>query len=69
MPNTPDPKDRFRTPGDPAANRTPGEGGGQTDGQETTPAEERGERLDTGKTIARGGKQGGCVPGAEEPRH
>lgn len=35
------------------------------DKQETTPAEERGERLDTGKTIARGGKDGGTVPGAE----
>ncbi len=31
---------------------------------ETTPAEERGERLDTGKTIARGGKTTGDVPGA-----
>lgn len=35
------------------------------DQQETTPAEERGERLDTGKSIARGGKEGGHVPGAE----
>ena len=34
---------------------------------ETTPAEERGERLDTGKAIARGGKQEGHVPGAEPP--
>lgn len=32
---------------------------------ETQPAEERGERLDTGKTIARGGKEDGDVPGAE----
>ena len=31
---------------------------------ETTPAEERGERLATGKTIARGGKTTGHVPGA-----
>lgn len=30
-----------------------------------TPAEERGERLDTGKAIARGGKESGPVPGAE----
>lgn len=29
-----------------------------------TPAEERGERLETGRTIARGGKQSGPVPGA-----
>ena len=32
---------------------------------ETTPAEERGERIDTGKAIARGGKEEGRVPGAE----
>jgi hypothetical protein len=32
---------------------------------ETTPAEERGERLDTAKTIARGGKEDGAVPGGE----
>lgn len=31
---------------------------------ETTPSEERGERIDTGKTIARGGKTSGEVPGA-----
>lgn len=31
---------------------------------ETTPSEERGERLATGKTIARGGKTTGHVPGA-----
>lgn len=32
---------------------------------ETTPAEERGERIDTGRTIARGGKSEGEVPGGE----
>jgi hypothetical protein len=32
----------------------------------TTPAQERGERIVTGKTIARGGKQHGAVPGATE---
>ena len=32
---------------------------------ETTPSEERGERIDTGKTIARGGKEEGNVPGGE----
>lgn len=31
---------------------------------EMTPAQERGERIDTGKTIARGGKTTGDVPGA-----
>ena len=34
---------------------------------ETTPAQERGERIDTGKAIARGGKEDGHVPGAEPP--
>ena len=35
------------------------------DERKPTPAEERGERIETGKTIARGGKQDGPVPGAE----
>ena len=36
----------------------------------TDPATERGERIDTGKTIQRGGKTEGKVPGAEEqPRN
>ena len=39
---------------------------GHVDHQETTPAQERGERIDTGKTIARGGKEHGHVPGGEE---
>jgi hypothetical protein len=30
----------------------------------TTPAEERGERIETGRKIARGGKEEGTVPGA-----
>jgi hypothetical protein len=34
---------------------------------ETEPAQERGERLDTGRTIARGGKTSGEVPGATGP--
>lgn len=29
-----------------------------------TPAEERGERIETGRDIARGGQQEGTVPGA-----
>ena len=33
--------------------------------QETTPAQERGERYDQAKAIARGGKETGRVPGAE----
>lgn len=34
----------------------------------TTPAQERGERLDTGKAIARGGKEEDHGPGAEPAR-
>lgn len=30
----------------------------------TSPAEERGERIETGRQIARGGKQEGEIPGA-----
>ena len=33
---------------------------------ETDPAQERGERVETGKMIARGGKSTGHVPGATE---
>jgi hypothetical protein len=33
--------------------------------QETTPAQERGERYDQAKGVARGGKETGRVPGAE----
>jgi hypothetical protein len=36
---------------------------------ETTPAQEWGERIATGKTIARGGKTTGDVPGATEQKH
>lgn len=32
--------------------------------EETTPDQERGERIATGKAIARGGKRSGHVPGA-----
>ena len=35
---------------------------------ETTPAQEWGERIATGKTIARGGKTTGDVPGATEQK-
>jgi hypothetical protein len=42
--------------------------GGKVDETETTPAQERGERLDTGKAIARGGKEHGHVPGADESK-
>jgi hypothetical protein len=45
-------------PDPPAPNPAP------TEQDATTPAEERGERLETGRQIARGGKQDGSVPGA-----
>jgi hypothetical protein len=35
---------------------------------ELTPDQERGERIDTGKTIARGGKTTGHVPGVTEQK-
>lgn len=38
---------------------------GRVDEQKTKPAEEWGERLEAGKRIARGGKEGGKVAGAE----
>ncbi len=41
---------------------------GRVDRPETTPNQERGERIDTGKSIARGGKEEGHVPGADESR-
>jgi hypothetical protein len=42
---------------------------GQTDHPvEKDPAVERGERIDTGKTIHRGGKSTGHVPGATEQK-
>jgi hypothetical protein len=45
-------------PNPPAPDRMP------TKQDTTTPAEERGERIDRGRDIARGGKREGPVPGA-----
>jgi hypothetical protein len=45
-------------PNPPAPNPKP------ADQDATTPAEERGERIETGRQIARGGHQEGDVPGA-----
>jgi hypothetical protein len=36
--------------------------------EETTPAQEWGERIATGKAIARGGQKSGFVPGATEQK-
>lgn len=49
-----------REPGD--AESKPGDGEQKA---ETTPAQERGERIETGKAISRGGKEAGRVLGAE----
>ena len=46
----------------PAAPKKPAE---PPSGPEADPAAEWGERIDTGKTIERGGKAGGATPGAE----
>ncbi len=52
--------DADRTsPTEPTGTDKPGEAT-----EATTPAEERGERMETGRQIARGGKQDGPVPGA-----
>jgi hypothetical protein len=50
--------ENLNKPNPPAPNPAPAEQ------DATTPAEEWGERIETGRTIARGGKQGGDVPGA-----
>jgi hypothetical protein len=52
-------------PGQPSA---PRDGGTADHSVEEDPAVERGERIDTGKTIARGGKEAGRVPGASEQK-
>lgn len=61
---TPKPTDeqgRTQTPNPP----TPPPHPPGTKQPDTTPAEERGERIDTGKAIARGGKAEGEVPGGQ----
>jgi hypothetical protein len=50
-------------PRDPADNQADGQPGVHE--PQTTPAQERGERIDTGKSIARGGQDDGPVPGAD----
>lgn len=62
MPSNPPPTPRPDRDPHPPAHQPPEPG---TTDVPTTPAEERGERLDTGKAIARGGKDDGDVPGAE----
>lgn len=61
---TPKPKDAAGNPQPPNPPADPPHPPG-TKKPETTPAEERGERIDTGKAIARGGKSEGDVPGGE----
>ena len=59
----PDPQKTTTNRGDPApdVNLQPGEP--DDSGRR---AEERGERVETGRQIARGGKDGGDVPGAQQ---
>ena len=60
MPDTPD---RDKQP----AGQGPADSQGAAPGQqETSPAQEWGERQETGKTIGRGGKEEGTVPGTGE---
>lgn len=61
---TPKPKDAVGQPQEPNPPAEPPHPPG-TKTPETTPAEERGERIDTGKAIARGGQTEGDVPGGE----
>ena len=61
---TPKPKDAAGNPQPPNPPVDPPHPPG-TKKPETTPAEERGERIDTAKTIARGGKTDGDVPGGQ----
>jgi len=61
---TPKPKDEQGRPQPPNPPTKPAHPPGTRE-PETTPSEERGERIDTGKTIARGGKEEGNVPGGE----
>ena len=51
--------DQQTNPTEPTGTHRPGEAT-----EATTPAEERGERMETGRQIARGGKQDGPVAGA-----
>jgi hypothetical protein len=60
MADTSKPRKRRERPQTPGAERPPN----RDHPVEKEPAVEWGERIDTGKTIARGGKEAGHVPGA-----
>lgn len=57
-------REKDADPAEPQSGRTP-DAPAHGAKPELKRAEERGERLDTGKAIARGGKESGRVPGAE----
>jgi hypothetical protein len=61
------PENKRHSPGEEQPEKL-SNGGDSVQTPETTPSEERGERIATGKTIARGGKTSGDVPGATEQR-
>jgi hypothetical protein len=62
------PENKRHSPGEEQPEKTTRSAPTTVQHPETTPAQERGERLATGKTIARGGKTTGHVPGATEQK-
>jgi hypothetical protein len=62
------PENKRHTPGEEQPEKQRSSTGTTTQPSETTDAQERGERIATGKTIARGGKTTGHVPGATEQK-
>ena len=62
------PENKRHTPGEEQPEKTKPSAPTTMQHPETTPDQERGERIATGKTIARGGKTTGHVPGATEQK-
>jgi hypothetical protein len=60
------PENKRHSPGEEQPEKQRPSGATTTQQSETTDDQERGERIATGKTIARGGKTTGHVPGATE---
>jgi hypothetical protein len=62
------PENKRHSPGEEQPEKISPSSPTTTQQPETTPDQERGERIATGKTIARGGKTTGYVPGATEQK-
>ncbi|QDT55955.1 hypothetical protein Pan44_40040 [Caulifigura coniformis] len=62
------PENKRHAPGEEQPEKNASSPGATVQTPETTPAQERGERIATGKAIARGGKTTGDVPGATEDK-